>query len=51
MERVYIYVVDLCVSCEIYVHGSSSIVRQKHESALDGTCSCSDAIDCDVGLN
>ena len=24
MERVYIYVVDLCVSCEIYVHGSSS---------------------------
>ena len=24
MERVYIYVVDLCVSCEVYVHGSSS---------------------------
>ena len=49
MERVYIYVVDLCVSCEIMC--MDHLVRQKHESALDGTCSCSDAIYCDVGLN
>ena len=27
------------------------LVRQTHESVLDGTCSCSDAIDCDVELN
>ena len=50
MERVYIYVVDLCVSCEIFMC-MDRLVRQKHESALDGTCSGSDAIDCDVELN
>ena len=27
------------------------LVRQKHELALDGTCSCSDVIDCDVELH
>ena len=27
------------------------LVRQKHELALEGTCSGSDAIDCDVELN
>ena len=48
MERVYIYVVDLCVSCEICVHGSSSEAETR---VGFGTCSGSDAIDCDVELN
>ena len=42
---VNIYVVDLCVSCEI------NLARQKHKSALEGTCSCSGVIDCDVELH
>ena len=37
MERVYIYVVDLCVSCEIYVHGSSSEAVTQQNKANPAT--------------
>ena len=50
MDRVYIYVVDLWVSCEIFMC-MDYLVRQKHELALEGTCSCIDVIDCDVELH
>ena len=43
MERDY-YFVDLCISCEVNVHGSHSDAEICHELALEGKY-CSDIID------